>query len=122
MLEGRVTVGSASAHRFFGHGPKRQRRLLVADAGQRIQARRRERGLFDRRVRILLEVAQEPTGRDPRMPRRIFPRDQHSQFEGVGEAELRATVSSSGRQLRSASREKTDTDGQGHDRGDPAAQ
>jgi hypothetical protein len=67
----------------------------VPDAGERGEARRGQSGLLDRRVGILLEVAQEPASRDPRMPARILPRDEHRQLERVDEAELRE-VSRSG--------------------------
>ena len=40
------------ASRSFGHGPKCLRGLLVGDTRERDEARRGQRGLFDRRVRV----------------------------------------------------------------------
>ena len=77
------------ASRSFGHGPKGLRRLLVGDTHERDEVRRGQRGLLDRRVRILLEEAQEPAGRDPRMPARIFPGNQDRELERVDQAQLR---------------------------------
>jgi hypothetical protein len=48
----------------------------VPDAGQRGKARRGQDGLVDRRMRIFLEEAQQPAGRDPRVPARLVPGDQ----------------------------------------------
>jgi hypothetical protein len=61
----------------------------MGDTRQRDEARCDQRGFLDRRVRILLEVAQEPTGRDSLVSARIFPCNQHGQFERVEQAELR---------------------------------
>ena len=36
-----------------------------------------------------LEVAQEPAGREPRVPARVLAGDEHRELERVGEAELR---------------------------------
>jgi hypothetical protein len=61
----------------------------VGDTGERDQARRGQRGFLDRRVRILLEVAQEPAGCYPLVAARVFAGDEHCELERVGEAELR---------------------------------
>ena len=61
----------------------------MGDTSERYEARRGQRGLFDSRVRILLEVAEQPPGRDPRMPTRVFPRDEDRQLERVDQDELR---------------------------------
>jgi hypothetical protein len=53
------------------------------------EARRSQGGFFDRRVRILLEQAQEPARGDPLVPARILARDEHSQVERIDEAQLR---------------------------------
>jgi hypothetical protein len=51
--------------------------------------------LLDRRVRILLEVAQEPARGDPRVTAGILPGDERGQLEWVPKTELRE-VSRSG--------------------------
>jgi hypothetical protein len=62
--------------RSFGHGPKCQRRVSGAVPGEGGQAGRDHRGLVDRRVVTILEVAQQPSRRDARMPARILACDQ----------------------------------------------
>jgi hypothetical protein len=52
------------------------------------QARRGQGGFFDRRVRILLEEAQELARGDPLVPARILARGEHRQLERVDEAQL----------------------------------
>jgi hypothetical protein len=59
-------------------------RLLEARAGQGREAGRNERRFFDRRLRVLLEVAQKPPRGREGMPARILARDQERQLEGVG--------------------------------------
>lgn len=76
----RYATSPLPASRPFGHRPKRLRGLLIRDTREREKARRGERGLLDRRVRILLEEAQQPAGRDPRVTTAIL---------RVGEADLR---------------------------------
>jgi hypothetical protein len=61
----------------------------MSHAGQRCQARRGQDRLVDRRVRVLLEVAQEPARRDPLVTTRVFAVDEDREVEGVDEAELR---------------------------------
>jgi hypothetical protein len=53
------------------------------------QARRGQDGFVDRRVRILLQIAQEPADRDPLVTARIFPCNQHRQLERIEQIELR---------------------------------
>jgi hypothetical protein len=59
----------------------------VCDSRERDQARRSQHSFFDRRVRILLEEAQEPARGDPLVPARILARDEHGQLERVDEHE-----------------------------------
>jgi hypothetical protein len=54
-----------AASRSFGLGSKCLRGLLVSAAGQCAETRCGQDGFVDRRVRILLEVAQEPARSDP---------------------------------------------------------
>jgi hypothetical protein len=61
----------------------------VAVAGERGEARRDHHSLVDRRLVALLEVAQEPAGRDPGVPARILAGDQERQLERVDKAERR---------------------------------
>jgi hypothetical protein len=42
------------------------------------------RGLGDRRRRALLEVAQQPAGRDARVPARLLPPDQQRSLDTEG--------------------------------------
>jgi hypothetical protein len=76
------------ASRSFGHCSKCLCRLLVGNTRERHEARRSQPNFFDRRVRILLEEAQEPARGDPLVPARILPGDEHGQFECVDEVEL----------------------------------
>jgi hypothetical protein len=76
---------SPSTSRSFGHGPKGLDRFVVARAGQRDQARRGQSSLVDRRVRILLEVAQEPARSDPLVPARAL--RGRAPEEGLGAVE-----------------------------------
>ena len=73
----------------FGHGPKRLHRLLEASSGQGRETGRGESCLLDRRLGVFLEVALQPPGRNPRVPARILPRDQHGELERVEQAQLR---------------------------------
>jgi hypothetical protein len=50
---------------------------------------RDHRGLIDRRLVASLEVAEQPSRRDARMPARIFTRDQNRELERVGQVERR---------------------------------
>jgi hypothetical protein len=59
----------------------------LAEAWERCKTRRRQHYLVDRRLGVLLEVAQQPAGRDPRMPARILAGDQDRQLQRVGEAD-----------------------------------
>jgi len=54
---------------------------------ERGEAGRDQRGLVDRRLVAVLEVAQEPAGGDSRMPARLLARDQQSQLERVRETD-----------------------------------
>jgi len=56
-------------------------------AGQSGKTRSGQRGLVDRRLGVLLEVAQEPPGRDARVPTRILAGDQERELERLGEGE-----------------------------------
>jgi hypothetical protein len=60
----------------------------VAVSGEGGEAGRDHRGLVDRPVVAILEVAQQPSRRDARVPTRILSRDQHRQLERIGEVEL----------------------------------
>src|SRR5512132_2411105 len=62
--------------RFFGHVSEGLRRLRVAVAGEGGEARGGKDELVDRRFVVFLEVAQQPTGGDTRVPARIFAGDQ----------------------------------------------
>ena len=75
--------------RSFGHGLQGLRGLEVAGAGKSDETGRSECGLFDRRLGIFLEVAEQPASREPRMTARIFAGDEQRQFERVDETELR---------------------------------
>jgi len=66
----RYATALASPSGLFGHVPERLRRLRVAIAGERGEAGGGKGQLVDRRLTVLFEVAQEPAGRDPRMPAR----------------------------------------------------
>jgi hypothetical protein len=55
----------------------------VADADQRGQARRGQDGLVDRRMRVFFEESEQPASGDPRMPTRVFPRDEDRELERV---------------------------------------
>jgi hypothetical protein len=57
----------------------------VAVAGEGSETGGDHRGLLDRCVVALLEVAQQPTRRDPRMPALILPRDEHGQLKRIRE-------------------------------------
>jgi hypothetical protein len=84
----RYAASPPPASRSFGQGPKCLRGLL-GDTRERDEARRNQHGFFDRRVRILLEEAQEPARGDPLVPARILARDEHGEFERVDETQLR---------------------------------
>jgi hypothetical protein len=58
---GRIAA-SPPARRSSRHCSERLCRLLMRNAGQRNQARRGQRRLLDRRVRVLFQVAQQPSG------------------------------------------------------------
>jgi hypothetical protein len=66
----------------------------MGDTRERDKARRGQSGFLDRRVRILLQVTQEPAGRHPRVMARIFPRNQHRQLERIEQVELRKLLRS----------------------------
>jgi hypothetical protein len=68
-------ASSTASSDSFGHGAKRLERGLVFSAGQRRQARCDHRSLVDGRVGFL-EVAEQPSHGDARMPARILSRDQ----------------------------------------------
>jgi hypothetical protein len=61
----------------------------VGNTRERDEARRGKCGFVDRRVWILLQVAQEPAGRHPLVTARVFPCDQHRQLERIEQIELR---------------------------------
>jgi hypothetical protein len=61
----------------------------VGDTRERDEARRGQHGFVDRRVRILLLVAEEPAGRDPLVPAGILAGDEHGQLERVEQVKLR---------------------------------
>ena len=54
----------------------------MPDAGQRGEARRGEHRLVDRRVRVFFEESEQPAGGDPRVPLRVFPRDEDRELDG----------------------------------------
>jgi hypothetical protein len=62
---------------------------VVTVAGQSGEAGRDHRSFIDRRVVDLLEVAQQPSRRDARMPAWSLTRYQHRQVERADEAERR---------------------------------
>ena len=82
-------MSSSPARRCFGHGPQGRARLLVSATGERDEAGGGQDSLLDRHVGLLLKQAQKPARRYPRVPARIFARDEHPQLERVGEAQLR---------------------------------
>jgi hypothetical protein len=61
----------------------------VAVSGESGKAGRDHRSLVDRRLVAFLEVAQQPSRGDARMPSRILSRDQDRQVERVSEVERR---------------------------------
>jgi class 3 adenylate cyclase/pimeloyl-ACP methyl ester carboxylesterase len=61
----------------------------VGDTRQREQARRSQHGLVDRRVRILLEEAQQPARRDPLVSAWILAGNEHGELQRIPETELR---------------------------------
>jgi hypothetical protein len=75
----RYSLRSASGSRSFGQGPKYQRRVPLAVSREGGEAGREHRSFVDRRVVAFLEVAQQPTRRNARMPTRIPARDQERQ-------------------------------------------
>jgi len=67
------------------------------------------RGLGDRRLGPLLEVAQEPPRRYPWMPARLLARNQERELERIGEADARKVpwaASAAGKLRRSSARRK----------------
>jgi hypothetical protein len=58
----------------------------VAISGESGEAGYDHRCLLDHRL-TLLEAAQQPPRREPRMPARILPCDQQRQLEGLAEAQ-----------------------------------
>jgi hypothetical protein len=83
----RLSRGLGAAYRLFGHVPECLRRLRVAVSGEGGQAGGCKDELVDRRLIVLLEIAEKPTGRDPRMPTWVFAGDQQRQRECVFEPE-----------------------------------
>jgi hypothetical protein len=63
------------------------RGVSLAGAAECGEARGGERGLVDRRLGVLLEVAQQPAGGNARMPARVLARDQDRQLECIAEAD-----------------------------------
>jgi hypothetical protein len=61
----------------------------IAGAVQRDETGRSQYCLVDRCVGMLLEHALEPPSRDPRVPARILPCDQHGQLKRVEQTQLR---------------------------------
>jgi hypothetical protein len=65
---GHASAAAPPSSRLLGHVPECLRRLLVAVAAEGGEAGGGEGQLVDRRVLVLLEVAKQPMGGDPRMP------------------------------------------------------
>jgi len=61
----------------------------VGPAAERHQARRRERGVVDRRLVVSLQPLEQPARGDPRMPLRLLEGDQRRELEEVDERRLR---------------------------------
>jgi hypothetical protein len=84
-----LRLGRGVASSPFGSCPGCLCRLQVAVAGEGGEAGGSKGRLVDRRFTDVLEVAEEPAGRNPRMSARILAGDQQRQLERVCEAKPR---------------------------------
>jgi len=71
----------------FGHAQKGQERFVVALAAEREQQPDGHRGVVDRDLLALAEVAPQPARRAPLVPCRVALRDERAELQRLDEAD-----------------------------------